>query len=316
MAYKYLFGPVPSRRLGISLGIDMVPYKICNLNCIYCESGSTTIQTMTRTEYINYDELIDELTEILDKEPQLDYITFSGAGEPTLNINVSNVIAFLKKKYPQYKLALITNSILLTDPDVRGDISSVDVLLPSLDAVSDAVFHIINRPKPGLSSEDIVDALVQLRQIFKGQMWLEVFIVPGINDDAVELLLLKESILKIKPDKVHLNTLDRPGPEKWVLPQPHNRLVEIAEFLKPVPVEIIARESNFENHATQTEDKKEILYATLLRRPCSLKDLEKVLNMQTKELKVYLEIMAHRNSILAEDVNGTTFYKVNDNIGK
>src|SRR6056297_1499372 len=125
--YKHLFGPVPSRRLGISLGVDLVPHKVCSLNCVYCEVGATTDLTVTRKEYVSYEEVVSELNDFLKNEPELDYITFSGAGEPTLNSKIGAVIDFIKKSYPQYKLSLLSNGTLFYDEAVRNEVWKVDL---------------------------------------------------------------------------------------------------------------------------------------------------------------------------------------------
>ena len=240
MKYKYLFGPVPSRRLGISLGVDLVPHKVCSLNCVYCEVGRTTNLTIERKEYIPLQDILDELKHYLDKGPKLDYITFSGAGEPLLHNGIGKVISFIKDNYPQYKLAILTNSTLLFDEQVRVEIMKIDLLLPSLDAVSDEVFRKLNRPNPKLNNKRIIEGLIQFRKDFTGIIWLEIFIVPGLNDTQEELTSLKKTIESIAPDQVQLNTLDRPGTESWIAPVSQNRMEEIAEFLKPLPVMIIA----------------------------------------------------------------------------
>ena len=155
MKYKNLFGPVPSRRLGISLGVDLVPHKVCTFNCIYCEVGKTTKLTLERDEYIPFEDIKKELDDYLSRDPKLDFITFSGNGEPTLNSRIGDVIRYIKRDYPKYKLALITNGTLLYDPGVRKEVMDVDVLLPSLDAVSDIPYKKINRPVHGLNIDKI-----------------------------------------------------------------------------------------------------------------------------------------------------------------
>jgi len=178
MKYKHLFGPVPSRRLGISLGVDLVPHKVCSLNCIYCEVGETTNHTLERKEYVPVSEVLDELDHFLSGNPELDYITFSGAGEPTLNIGIGEIISHIKENFPQYKLALLTNSTLLSDAKVRADVKKVDLLLPSLDAISEDVFSKINNPASNLRSQDIIDGLIEFKKIFKGEIWLEILLFP------------------------------------------------------------------------------------------------------------------------------------------
>ncbi|MFO8145279.1 MAG: radical SAM protein, partial [Candidatus Syntrophosphaera sp.] len=153
---KYLFGPVPSRRLGVSLGVDLVPHKVCSLNCVYCEVGRTTNLTIQRKEYVPLDEVLKELEEYLSQDPDLDFITFSGQGEPSLNSGLGRVIDFIKDKYPRYKVAVLTNGTLFWDEKVRAEVMLADVLLPDLDAVSELAFLKVNRPAPELKIDRII----------------------------------------------------------------------------------------------------------------------------------------------------------------
>jgi len=216
MAYRYLFGPVNSRRLGRSLGVDLVPRKVCSLNCVYCESGATTTLTRARGELVPTAAVLAELADFLSGQPALDYITFSGAGEPTLHSGLGVIISHLKKEYPRYKVALITNGTLFNDPAVRREVSGCDLIVPSLDAASDTVMAQINRPAPGLTAAQLIDALGELRREYRGQIWLEIFIVPGLNDTEPELALLVAAAARIAADRIQLNTLDRPAPEARV----------------------------------------------------------------------------------------------------
>ncbi|MCK4981982.1 MAG: radical SAM protein, partial [Victivallaceae bacterium] len=150
MKKKYLFGPVASRRLGISLGVDLVPFKTCSINCVYCESGVTTNLTLKRREYISADEVIKQLDELLSNNPEIDYLTFSGAGEPTLNSGIGRVVNFVKTNYPQYKICLLSNGTLFSDPELLTEIADIDLCIPSLDASCEEEFKIINRPSPEL----------------------------------------------------------------------------------------------------------------------------------------------------------------------
>src|SRR5210317_1036745 len=152
--YKHLFGPVPSRRLGISLGVDLVPHKVCTLNCIYCECGSTTLLTLDRAEYVPLSEVMDELTDYFEYSPDPDFITFSGAGEPSLHSGIGQILKFIKKLKPGIRVALITNGTLFSDPLVRKELQDVDVVLPSLDAATDAAFRKINRPRNELHLDE------------------------------------------------------------------------------------------------------------------------------------------------------------------
>ncbi|ACL69859.1 radical SAM protein [Halothermothrix orenii] len=231
MKLKYIFGPVLSRRLGKSLGIDLIPFKTCSLDCVYCECGKTDKLTLERKEYVPTEEVINELKKYLYNRPKLDYITFSGSGEPTLHKGIGEIISFLKDNYPEYKVALLTNSTLLYRNQVISEIKGCDLIVPSLDAVSEEIFQKINRPVSGLNAELIVKGLINLRKNYNGKMWLEIFIIPDLNDNKKELMLFKEAINRIKPDKIQLNVLDRPGTENWVKRIPEERLMEIAEYL-------------------------------------------------------------------------------------
>ena len=146
MIRKYVFGPINSRRLGVSLGVDLVPLKVCPLDCVYCEARATTLLTMERKEYVPVDTVLEELDNVLAASPQLDYITFSGSGEPTLNSRIGDVISFIKNRYPHYKVCLLTNGLLLGDKELQKDIAQIDLLIPSLDGSNAAEYEAVNRP--------------------------------------------------------------------------------------------------------------------------------------------------------------------------
>lgn len=308
MKYKHLFGPVPSRRLGTSLGVDLVPHKYCSMDCVYCEVGATDNLTLVRDEYVSYDEIVKELRDYLKEKPYLDYITFSGAGEPTLNSRIGDVLKFIKTEYPQYKTALITNSTLLTDKKLRKEIEQINLLLPSLDAVSEEAFVKINRPAECINVNEIIEGLVEFRKESSAKMWLEVFFLPDVNDSKEELKLLKDAITKINPDKVQLNSLDRPGTEKWVTKESDEKLNEIAEFFKPLPAEVITRtayKGRFPNINTVTEDK---ILSTIKRRPCTVIDLMSILGLHINEVNKYLAHLELENKIFRTEQETGVFY--------
>jgi len=309
MKYQHLFGPVPSRRLGISLGVDLVPHKVCSLNCIYCEVGRTTNLTIKRNEYIPLTDILTELENYLDKKPVLDYITFSGAGEPLLHNGIGKVITFIKENYPDYKLALLTNSTLLYDENVRIEVSGIDLLLPSLDAVSDIVFKKLNRPNSKLDNKKIIDGLVKFRNNFSGKIWLEVFIVPGLNDTSTELDLLKNTIMKINPDSVQLNTLDRPGTESWLAPASKQKLEEIADFFKPLPVEIIAKFKSRNKVTSYHKNIEQQIIETIKRRPCTDKDLSEILGIHVNEINKYLSELIDEDLVDSQHQERGIFFR-------
>ncbi|MBE6390971.1 MAG: radical SAM protein [Lentisphaerae bacterium] len=214
MIKKYVFGPVTSRRLGCSLGVDMVPLKTCPLDCIYCEARATTLLTMERREYVPVDVVLKELEETLSPAPQLDYITFSGSGEPTLNSRIGDVVDFLKSRYPQYKVCLLTNGLLLGDAKLQQEIEKIDLLIPSLDGSNAAEYEAVNRPVAEMPFDKFIAVLKDYLPRAPMPVHLELFITPGINDSDESIGRFAEIIGELQVDRVQLNTLDRPGAVK------------------------------------------------------------------------------------------------------
>ena len=309
--YQYLFGPVPSRRLGISLGVDLVPHKTCSLNCIYCECGVTTNLTTQRKDYIPTSVIVSELNDYLGKKPRLDFITFSGSGEPTLHSGIGEILGFIRKKFPDYKTALITNSTLFHLPELREEVKDIDVLLPSLDAASEKTFRKINRPDRKLNIESIIEGLALFNANFNGEMWLEVFIVKGLNDTDAELTLLREAIHQIKPNRIQINTLDRPGTEGWVRPV---SAAELELILKKLDWkgEIIARFHAKTQHENFDQDTKNAILQLIKRRPCTVDDLASALGMNFREVNKYLNELVEQNLINFENLDRGIFYRLND----
>ena len=310
MKYNHLFGPVASRRLGLSLGVDLVPSKICNLNCVYCECGPTRQTTNERREYVQASAVIAELNDFLSSSPKIDFVTVTGSGEPTLNTGLGKVISHLKNEFSVYKTALLTNGTLLAAPDVREAALRFDYVLPSLDAVSDTVFASINRPNQELHNSAIIRGIADFARTFRGILWLEVFIVPGVNDTDSELTLLKEAALAIKPARVQLNTLDRPGATDSVTPASGKHLAEIAAFFKPLPVEIVSRQyvSHAETHATVELEAGVI--SLLRRRPSTVEDLAIASGCSINEIAGLLSRLEREGSVSFETVNNLQFYKM------
>ena len=231
---KYIYGPVKSRRLGWSLGITLTPYKICSFNCVYCQLGETTEKTIERKEYIPVQEIINELKLWLENNSleakNLNYITLSGAGEPTLNIKIDQLVMQIKK-ITAIPVAVITNASLLNEVSVRQALRAADLIVPSLDAGSLEVFAKIDRPEENIKIEDIIKGLIELRKEFQGKIWLEVMLVKGINDNLAQLRKLKDIIDKINPDKIHLNSPVRTTAEKNILAVDRKKLEKIKEIL-------------------------------------------------------------------------------------
>lgn len=308
MKQRYLFGPVPSRRLGVSLGIDLVPLKTCTLNCVYCECGRTTDLTVTRKEYAPVKEVLAELDRFLKGKPALDYITFAGSGEPTLHRHMEQVIDFVKENHPQYPLCLLTNGTLFSSAAVREQARRFDLLIPSLDAATDKVFRKLNRPHPALKCAEIISGLAALRREYRGKICLEIFIVPGLNNTAGELRAIRAAIEKIGPDQVQLGTLDRPGAEPWVREAAPEEMREAAALLGGA-AELIEEFSPPAKSPGFNENYRDIILQTIRRRPCTVEDLSRITGVHRAEVQKYLRRLLADGAIEMEQRRRGTFVR-------
>jgi len=232
---KYIYGPIKSRRLGLSLGVSLSPDKICDLDCVYCQWGSVGKTFFERKEYARTEDVIGELQSWLEAYPkkakELKFVTLSGLGEPTLNVKIGQVIDEIKANLPQSKIAVITNSTLLGDPAVRKELLKTDLIVPSLDAIDPEIFRKIDRPNANINLQEIIDGLISLRKEFKGQLWLEIMLVSGFNDDLSHVMGLKKIADQINPDKIQLNSPVRSTAEKEIYPVERSKLEKIREIL-------------------------------------------------------------------------------------
>ena len=311
MKFKHLFGPVMSRRLGVSLGVDVVPYKYCPLNCVYCEVQSTTHLSCKREDFFGTEEIIAELDAFLTNAPHLDYITFSGAGEPTLNSGLGKIVQHIKQNYPSYKLALLTNGVLLGDAQVRSEILACDMVLPSLDSASQEGYERVNRPCSGLLVAELISGLIKFREEYSGKIWLEVFFIPGVNDNENELNALVNAIEDIKPDLVQLNSLDRPGAENWVTAMSSVALANIRKYFSnrlSMPVEVIAKVKYSSSASQMDEELIQLLHNTLMRRPSTAEDLSAMLDIHINEIGKVLRQLLLENKVIATREERGVFY--------
>ncbi|MFX1310378.1 MAG: radical SAM protein [Promethearchaeota archaeon] len=213
---RYVYGPVPSRRLGNSLGIDPIPSKTCNYQCIYCQLGKTTKFTNIRKNYLPKKKVIAEIEQAIGiYENDIDYITFVGSGEPTLYKDLKELILRVKE-LSKKPVCVITNGSLLYQKEVQNALICSDVVLPSLDAGDEKSFIKINRPHPSINFKDLIQGFIDFRKIFTGRFWIEVMLMKGINDTKEELLKIKEKLDLIKPDRIDINVPIRPPVEEWV----------------------------------------------------------------------------------------------------
>jgi len=309
MQYKHVFGPVPSRRLGISLGVDLVNHKICSMDCIYCECGKTTQLTIEQKEYVSFKDVQKELDHFWQHNLDPDYITFSGSGEPTLNSKLGQVIEYIKKNKPQIKVAVLTNSSLLFDPVVRQALLKADLVVPSLDAVSKKAFARINRPSSVLDIRKVVKGIETFAKEYTGKIWLEVFILPGINDNRSDLLLLKEAIKRITPEQVQINTLDRPGTISGIVPASRPELENVIKFLGFRNIEIIAKVDGDIKARIQREDVKAAIIETIHRRPCTKKDLLQIIGVEKQMIDNIITSLEEEKKIIGKIQARGVFYQ-------
>lgn len=268
--WNYVFGPVPSRRLGLSIGVDVIPKKVCTLDCVYCEVGATDKRALRRREYFPADSIISEIEDALKGRTGLEYITFSGSGEPTLNSKLGEIIRAVRQ-LSSIPIAVITNGTLFSLEEVRYDLTDAAVVLPSLDAASQDVFERIDRPHPQLRIESIIEGMECFREEYKGLIWLEIMLVKGFNDDQKELLRLQKAMERIRPDKVQLNTVIRPPSELGVERIAPSRLKEI-QALFGERCEIIGL---FDKHGSGESGKSNIaeILSLLERRAMTIEGL-------------------------------------------
>jgi wyosine [tRNA(Phe)-imidazoG37] synthetase (radical SAM superfamily) len=236
--FKYVYGPVASRRLGRSLGVDLVPFKTCSYDCVYCQLGRTTCQTTQRSEYVPVDDVLAELKTKLALGPWPDYIGLAGSGEPTLHARIGELIDGIKH-LTRVPVAVLTNGSLLWVPDVQEALMEADLVMPSLDAGDEPMFQRVNRPHPEILFEVMVDGLAAFAARFRKLLWLEVLLVEGLTGNETEVGKIAALARRIRPGRVQLNTVSRPPAEESVKPVSAQQLAALCRLF-PKAVEIIS----------------------------------------------------------------------------
>ncbi|MCA1808335.1 MAG: radical SAM protein [Kiritimatiellia bacterium] len=302
--FKHVFGPVPSRRLGRSLGVDLIPFKTCSYDCIYCQLGRTTHKTVERREYVPLSTVLDELRLKL-KQTRPDYVTLSGSGEPTLYEPLGELIRGIRK-ITRIPLAVLTNGSLLWEPDVQQALLPADLVVPSLDGGDQSAFEYANRPHRKITFEKMTTGLAEFRKQYKGQLWLEVFLLGGVTAIEAEVAKIASIARRLKPDRIQLNTVTRPPAEDFAFPvQPARlRLLRrifgrsaevIAEFRKPAST-------------TGKADEHAVL-GMLARRPCTLKDISGGLGLHPTQTGKILEHLLTAQSIEERRTEGQAYFQ-------
>ena len=311
---SFAYGPVPSRRLGLSLGISIIPAKTCTLDCIYCQCGKTTKKTLERRSFFPIDDILAAVRAAVRPSPP-DFLTFSGEGEPTLNQDIGRIIRQLKREF-SIPVAVITNSTLLTDPQVRRDLSAADLVIPSLDAADQRTFARTDRNHRDLSVADIIEGLKLFRRSFRGKIWLEMMLVKGVNDSVEHVVALRKAAWEIKPDRVQLNTVVRPPAEESAKPLSHDDLEQIQCLFGP-NTDIIASGASVPRPSSivprpRRGDPDAAILATVQGRPVTKLDLVCSLGVAPREIEAALRRLLRSKRIKPVEFRDKTFYALSD----
>ena len=298
----YVFGPVPSRRLGRSLGVDLVPFKTCTFDCIYCQLGRTTCKTTRRSEWVPLEAVLRDVEANLDKAP--DFITLSGSGEPTLYSRLEELIGGIKH-LTRVPVAVLTNGSLLWIPEVRAAIAAADLVAPSLDAGEERVFRHVNRPHGDITFDRLVEGLIRFREEYAGQYWLEVFLLGGVTAIPTEVEKIARVVRQIGPDRVQINTVTRPPAEEYAFPVGRSELQELAAAFGD-RAEVIA-EYRPGPEAADFAPQREDITALLRRRPCTVGDIAEGLGLHRNEVIKYVNELV-TNGVLETRLRGRTLY--------
>ena len=303
---KHIFGPVLSRRLGFSLGVDLVPFKTCSLDCIYCQAGKTTHKTIERKSYVSLESVIPELKDALKQSQKIDYITLSGSGEPTLNLDLGRIITAIKK-ITDIPVAVLTNGTLLHLESVRDELMAADLVVPSLDAVSQEIFCEINKPHPHINVSQMISGLKSLREAFSGDIWLEIMLVKGLNDFPEEIKKLKDVISSIEFEKVQLNTTVRPAADKVIEPVTNEELASIKELLGE-RCEVIA--GFRENQHTIDTNIPEKIISIISRRPLNLSEISDSLGIPKERTTKHVYLLEQQGRIESLTYGSDSYYQL------
>ncbi|MDK9718659.1 MAG: radical SAM protein [Trichlorobacter sp.] len=295
--YTYLYGPVPSHRLGRSLGIDLVPYKICSYDCIYCQLGSIGSTIVTRKKYADNDRILEELQRKLSDHSQPDFISLAGSGEPTLHSGIGELIRRIKM-LTTVPLAVLTNGSLLWLPEVQEDLMAADLVLPSLDAGDPTTFQQANRPDSSISFDQMVQGLIDFTGRFAGEVWLEVLLLAGISDDEPSVRRIAKLVERIKPARVQLNTVYRPPAESFACGVTHGQLCHLSSLfsglvdcISDAPAPAAATESTGLSHQDE-------IIAFARRRPCTIHDLSTGLNLHLNDVLKQVRLLTDSGSLI------------------
>jgi wyosine [tRNA(Phe)-imidazoG37] synthetase (radical SAM superfamily) len=304
---RHIYGPVPSRRLGRSLGIDLVPFKTCSYNCIYCQLGETTNQTIERKEYVSIAGIIKELEQKLTCSDAFDYISLAGSGEPTLNSGIGELILKLKSM-TSIPVAVLTNGSLLWMRAVRDALMPADLVLPSLDAGNERLFRYVNRAHKGINFKGMVDGLADFADRYRGEIWLEVFLLAGVTGICDEVEKIASIIRRIKVARIQMNTVVRPPAIAYAQPLSHDQMLSLKASLPGIVDLIGDAEPEGWHRFSGSDSMINDVLALLSRRPCTSTDVAKCLALHLPEALKYLDSLVSAGKVAAVQLSGKTFY--------
>ena len=301
--YRYLFGPVPSRRFGRSLGIDLTPHKTCSLDCVFCQLGRTRKKTMERRRYVPTEAVLEEIRIWLQTDGVADYLTLSGSGEPTLHTEFGRVLEFLGDQ--PIPSVLLTNGTLFHLPEVRDAAALAKVVKVSLSAWNQQSFEWVNRPHEDIEFSSFIEGLRQFRREYGGQLWIEVFLLSGINAMPVNVEKIANLAREIRPGRIHLNTIARPPAEDFAAAVSLEQLEELAGLFDP-PAQIAAGLSVRQTMEIKVNETR--ILAMLKRRPCTIRQIEAAFGMHINEVSKILGHLMRSNRIHADMRNDEVYY--------
>jgi len=329
--HSFVYGPVPSRRLGLSLGINIIPFKTCTLDCVYCQCGKTPRKTYDRRSFFPINDILSAVRTAIRESGQgiggsgvrarkpeprdpgtrepVSFLTFSGEGEPTLNRDIGRIIRRLKREFA-IPVAVITNSTLLTDPQVRRDLYAADLVVPSLDAADQRNFARVDRNHRDLKIADIIEGLKLFRRGYRGKIWLEIMLVKDVNDSVEHVVALRKAAWEIKPDRVQLNTVVRPPAEKSARPMSSDDLEQIQCLFGPNTDVIGETKSKVQSRKSQVSDRPdEAILATVQGRPVTQLDLVCSLGVAPREIEAALHRLLRSRRIKQVEFRGKAFFE-------
>jgi len=305
---KYIFGPVPSRRLGLSLGIDIIPHKICTLDCLYCEVGRTNCLSVKKEHFYSVDSIIEEFErEYISLKDSLDVVTITGSGEPTLNEDLDE-IATRVKKISEHPVAILTNSTKITDEKVAEALKKFDIVVPSIDAASQDVFKKINRPEESLDIEKINEALVKFSNDFDGKLLIELLLVKDINDSETELKKISDIVKRCRYESLQLNTVFRPPAYTGTRGLNESELIDVFLKMKSFGIKV-ERVSNFiKTFSHEAGDEKERVFELLTMRPCTVYEVASVFGISVEKSELIINDYLSKSQLSEEEHDSKKFY--------